>query len=466
MKKRYFWPLVAVLWCLLTNSAVAQQLHFEKDSLGQVLQRARQQQKPVFLLLTLGPRPEAAGLTKAQLDQVYGTGLDYGIVAKELERDFLLVKVPFGTPEAQRISRRYYVNTYPTYLYLHPDGTVLHRSYSSSQDPQRYLRDIETFRQKLASPNNLSQLEQRYAQGERGVEFLRQYIKTRQSVGAPIRPALLDAYVRELPVKAFDDFLEVVFVHECGPLVDSRAYKLARFNKRLTDSMYATLPLARRITFNNLIISNTIQEAIARRDQNLAMQGASFARGTWPSTDYLNGSRTFDQNMMRYYQGVRDTARYLPLLVNFYERHYMAVPADTLRRRQAMRRALQNSFQNPRPYPNLSLPDSSVKKVWVESRTKPIDTYALDLNNGAWALYISGTKRATYLLQAMRWSQRSIELDPQAGYYDTLAHLLYNLRLHAEAEATQQKAVALAKKEGKATEGYKEVLRKIKNGTL
>ncbi len=41
------------------------------------------------------------------------------------------------------------------------DGTVLHRSFGNA-------------RQKLASPDNLSRLEQRYAQGERSAEFLRQ----------------------------------------------------------------------------------------------------------------------------------------------------------------------------------------------------------------------------------------------------------------------------------------------------
>jgi hypothetical protein len=467
MNRRVIGPLLALLcWLLLTVSADAQQLRFEKDSLGQVLQRARQQQKPVFLQIRVGERPGAAGLTKVQMEQRYGTGLDDAPVADVLEREFLLVNVVLGTPEAQRLARRYYVTSYPTYLYLHPDGTVLHRSFGNTHDAQRYLRDIETFRQKLASPDNLSRLEQRYAQGERSLEFLRQYIKTRRSVGAPITEALLDTYVQESPVKAFDQFSEVVFVHECGPVVDSRAYKLARLNKRLVDSLYTTLPLAQRTTFNNLIIRNTMQAAIARRDQSLAMQGANFARGTWPTKDYRWGMRTYEQNMLRYYGAVKDTMRYLPMLVNFYEQHYMTMPADTIRRQQAARRVLHSSSQNSLPYPNLSRPDSTVKVMWVESKTTPGNTYALDLNNGAWALYKSGTRRTTYLTQAMRWSQRSIDLDPQSGYYDTLAHLLYALRLNAEAEVTQEKAVAQAKKEGRPSREFQETLRKMKARAL
>ena len=465
MKTVLFRQLAVVFMLLLSGSASAQQLKFEKDSLGAVLQRAQKLQKPVFLLF-VSP-PPASEQPKEKLEKMYGTGLDDAPVAEVFERDFLLVKAPFRTPEGERLARRYYVSTFPTYLYLHPDGTVLHRSFGNTRDPERYLRDIATFRQKLASPDNLSALEKRYTQGERNAQFLRQYLTAKRSVGAPISTELLDAYVQELPVKAFNDFSEVVFLHECGPVVESRAYKLARLNKKLVDSMYATLPLARRTAFNNLIISNTMRAAIARRDQNLAAQGAGFANGTWQSSrDYNRGARAYEQNMLHYYQALRDTARYLPMLTRFYERYYMTAVPDTIRRQQAAQQALRAPFQNTQPYPNLARPDSTVKMVWVDSKTQMPDTYAMDLNNGAWAVYTSGTRRGDYLTQAMRWSQRTISLDPRAPYYDTLAHLLYALHLTTEAEVMQQKAITEAKREGQPTDQYQEVLRKIKSRTL
>lgn len=457
---------VVLIGCLLVAcTASAQKLRFEKDTLGTVLKRAQELQKPVFLLLSAPALPP--GISKEEAEKRNTTGLDDAAVATVLERDFLLVKASFDNPEGRKLARRYYVNNFPTYLYLHPDGTVLHRSFGNTRKVPHYLRDIETFRQKLASPDNLSKLQQRYAQGETSAPFLRQYIQARRSVGAPISPELLDAYVQQLPVKAFNQFSEVVFVHECGPIVDSRAYTLARLNKQLTDSLYKTLPLAQRTTINNLIIGNTMQAAIAKRNPQLAMQGANFARGSWASSrNYQRASRAYEQNMLRYYQALRDTTQYLPMLVRFYEQHYMATPADTVRRQRDAARILQNAFQNPRPYPNLAQPDSSVKAMKVVTTTYGIDTYAVELNNGAWTVYTSGTKRSTYLVQAMRWSQRTIDVDPRAAYYDTLAHLLYALRLPTEAAVTQQKAVDFAKKEGQPTAELQEVLRKIKNGTL
>ncbi|WBO84341.1 hypothetical protein [Hymenobacter yonginensis] len=459
---RVLYLLTALL--LTAATAAAQQLRPETDSLGQVLQRARQLRKPVFLFFPAAPAP--GKLTKQQMAQRYKSGFDDAAVVQVLQQEFLVVKANMREPAGQRLARRYAINTFPTYLYLHPDGTVLHRSYSNTPDAARYLRDIDTFRQKLASPDNLSALEQRYAQGERAPEFLRQYIGARRSVGAPISPELLDQYVRELPVKAFERLEQVVFVYECGPLVDSRAYRLARLNQRLVDSMYATLPLPRRVALNNGIISNTMLAAIKAKDEKLAVQGANFAQGSWQaSRNYQMAARAYSGNMLHYYSAVQDTARYLPMLTSFYERFYMNTPADTVRRWQQRQQAARSPFQNELPYPNLARLDSGVK-VRIMPPTMQFDPVDADLNNGAWALYKSGTRRNSYLMQALRWSQRSVALDPRAAYYDTMAHLLYALHFPAEAVATQQRAVAQARQAKEPADGFEQTLRKMKAGTL
>ena len=466
LNKRPKWLLV-----LLTGFGAQAQvikLPFAKDSLGQVLVRARQQQKPVFVVLT-APVQIPKDLTKQQVAQRYGSALDDDEVATRLKRDFLLVRASQESPDAQRLSRRYGINTYPTYLYLAPDGTVLHRSFGNTYDPQHFLQDIATVQQQLASPDNLSHLEHRYAQGERGAAFLRGYIQARRRVGAATSPQLLEEYVGEVPVKEFERLAEVIFVFEAGPVLDSRAYKAASLDQRLVDSLYQTLPLAQRQNINSAIISHTLQEAIARHDQQLAFRGATFARATWQS-NHEEGQRVYEQKLLQYYRGVRDTTRYLPLLARYYER-YMGGNPDTLRQRQERRLLSRSPFRNDTPYADLSRPDSlqgvGVVRV-LTSVTRPanVDFFAAELNGGAWAMYTSGTRQAPYLAQALRWSQRTVALDPRPAYYDTLAHLLYAMHLSVEAAAMQQKAVALARKSGEPVERYQQALARIKAGTL
>ena len=94
------------------------------------------------------------------------------------------------------------------------------------------------------------------------------------------------------------------------------------------------------------------------------------------------------------------------------------------------------------------------------------NAFSAELNNGAYGIYETGTQNPKYLTNALLWSKRSIELDPQAAFYDTLAHLLYRLGFYSEALATQEKAVELARSTKQPYKHLQDELVKIKNKTL
>ena len=156
-------------------------------------------------------------------------------------------------------------------------------------------------------------------------DLLRRYLTKRRDLQLPIEPALLDAYARQLPAQAFYRPAEVLFILESGPVVGSPAYQLSHLSQKLIDSLYKSVPLPRRIAFNNLIIKNTLAQAEATKDRTLAEKGAGFARGTW-NGDYLKGQRTYERNMLNFYQAVKDTASYLRQAVPYYERYYLNLP--------------------------------------------------------------------------------------------------------------------------------------------
>ena len=89
-----------------------------------------------------------------------------------------------------------------------------------------------------------------------------------------------------------------------------------------------------------------------------------------------------------------------------------------------------------------------------------------DLNNGAWGVYQTGTRNGQYLWRALQWSKRTVDPDPAAHNYDTLAHLLYRLRFFSEAVAMQEQAVATARQQKASTNGFERELEKIKKRTL
>ena len=109
-------------------------------------------------------------------------------------------------------------------------------------------------------------------------------------------------------------------------------------------------------------------------------------------------------------------------------------------------------------------------KVSFATLNSPQDVSTI-LNNAAYSFFTAGTHNPAYLLKAITWSRRSIDLNPLSGFYDTLAHLLYRYGFYSEAEQEQNIAIEMARKEDMAekstTEKHlKAELLKIKKRTL
>ncbi|AKQ44617.1 hypothetical protein TH63_01585 [Rufibacter radiotolerans] len=443
---------------LLALEANAQKIKYETGTLEEVLAKAKQAGKPVFINLVPpvslpGKLPENRPLTN---------GIEDPQVMKALNDQFLNVQVLHNSPARSKLAQQYSIKEYPTYLFLSPDGHLIHRNKGYSSSPTRYLNDIKAFKEKAGSTYNLSYFQREFDKGRKSPDFLEQYITLRTNLGLPTDHALLEAYVDQLPVSAFDNFSTVQFILEQGPIVDSKAFVFSRSNKTIMDSVYKTLPYTQRSKINNTIIGNTMRKATQTKDKALAQKGATFARSTW-NQDYTRGQRAYQSNMVSFYKSIQDTANYLREAVTFYDRYYMAISEDSVKKlmtAQAENRKRQMS--QPKP---TSGGQTSTQTTYVTT-TSAVSDFLNQLNNAAFSIYETGTRNPTYLTKAMLWSKRTVEISPASGYYDTLAHLLYRLELYAEAEAMQQKAVDLAGKEKQSSERFRQSLQKIKNRTL
>jgi hypothetical protein len=447
----------------------AQSIRFEKDSLNLVLAKARQQDKPVLLLFA--PPPPATNLPDALKAERNKSGLQAPAVAGKLNQSFLTKELAFGTAEAGVAARRYKVAAYPSYLYLNSDGNLLYRRQGNSSEAAPYLQDLEAVRQAQQDPQNLSRLTAEFGRGNRDGQLLKQYVLKLRGLRLPVPPAVLDAYARQLPAQALYQPAEVLFILESGPVVGSQAFQLSHLSQPLIDSLYRALPLPRRIAFNNLIISNTMAQATVTKDRSLAEKGANFARGTWNS-DYARGSRVYERDMLAFYQSIKDTAAYLRQAVSYYERYYLNLPPDSVKKaletlrvsRQQQPLLLQrlDSAARQRAAGHAPTTHSTV----VQSVGSPSASFLQELNNGAWAIYQTGTRTKNYLWRAVVWSKRTVDLDPTAYNNDTLAHLLYRLGFYAEAEAREQQAVELARQGKLPSRMYEQEIAKMKKRQL
>ncbi|HMF73842.1 MAG TPA: hypothetical protein VK616_20315, partial [Flavitalea sp.] len=196
--------------------------------------------------------------------------------------------------------------------------------------------------------------------------------------------------------------------------------------------------------------------------------------------------KNWNLKILQYYIGIKDTLSYLRTAANYYERHYMLISTDSARRRDSMNfewarmRAVNNSRKASAAQSGRIPRDSSsiisngeitrsIKRDTVPrtvSFSFPKDMYAMELNNAAWSFYLMAGDNSDYLMKAMLWSRRSLELAEKAAFYDTYAHLLYKLKFYSEAESMQKKAVAAAKMEKIDGKIYESEYTRIKNRTL
>jgi len=310
----------------------------------------------------------------------------------------------------------------------------------------------------VASGKTVSSAQASYLLGNKTPEQLREYITLNEKAGVFDNAKLIDEYVDQLSVRSFQDYSEVLFILKAGPWAFGKAYHLCFTNSIIVDSIYRTEPSEAVSAINQHIITNTYDEAVRRKDAAMAQQAANYLAGTWRSNP-RQANISSQNEMLKFYSAIADTARYYRLASSFYDSYYMNISADSARKKDALsleewrKRVLAKlpvettitpGGANGRTSMSVNAPGSST----ITSTGSPSNSTALVLNNGAYQFYTLGTRNQLYLRRAISWSRRSIELDAKPGHYDTLAHLLYRLDFFDEAVTTQGKAVSLAASNG------------------
>jgi len=253
----------------------------------------------------------------------------------------------------------------------------------------------------------------------------------------------------------------VLFILKAGPFADGNAYKLATLNKQLIDSIFKTEPMADRVAMNNATITNTMNSAIANKNITRAMASANFTRNTW-SSNPVEGQKNWFLKLMQYYKGINDTTKYLQQASAFYEQYYMRLTVDSVRKRDSLNYI--NARKNAREISRVVINDTTIRRAVSFTYSK--DSYATELNNAAWTFYQMAVNKNDYLMKAMLWSRRALELSEKPAFYDTYAHLLYRLKFFDEAESMQRKAIESGKVAKIDIKLFQDEYEKIRKKTL
>lgn len=442
MKKHFKLTLLFLLPFFVSAQKFSDAKTFQK-----AIELAQLKQKPILLIIILSHELE----DKYKINQT----IEDPAVVKKMKANFVVFETEKADTAMRKTIAKYKVTTLPAFLFMHPNQEVFHHDFGSSSSKMKYLNMMDKALI-LSKEKSLSQIAEAYSANKSDTTLLRQLINVRKKNGITDNSQLIEDYANQLKIADFNDYKTVLFILEAGPRLDGNAYKFGRTNPAIFDKIYKSEPLQKRVAINNAIINNSYAAAVLAKDKNKAWRVADFARGVW-GNDREKGEKAYELRMLNFYNATKDTANYFISAINYYDRFYMRLSADSIKKLDAKNRA--ERFENMRKQMSNANTTVSKGKTNNTSSGKPIihteltqvsspsNMHSTDLNNVAYRFYQTGTKNVNHLTKAMTWSKRAIELDSSWPNYNTLAYIYYALGFYKEALATQQLAIDFAKKQ-------------------
>lgn len=429
----------------------AQKINYE-PSLEKAKSLAIKDKKPLAILLTM---------KSPVYPPDFMNGLNDPKVIEKFNSSFINYRADMSdTASSAKIIRKYKIFRFPSFVFLDSKGGFMFTDIAFLSRPEPIL-EIAAKALSAAVEKSLVDFDSIYASGVYESDFLRNYILRREKAGITNNANLIEKYVIGLKVADLNNYSEVLFILKAGPTADGNAYKLANLNRRLVDSIFKTEPMADRIAMNTAIIENTMASAISDKNINRAISAANVTRTSW-SNNPVEGQKRWSLKIMQYYKAVNDTSKYLQHASVYYEQYYMRLTVDSVRKRDSLNYITAKN--NAREISRTAINDSTVRRSYSFSYSK--DSYATELNNAAWTFYKMAPGKNDYLLKAMFWCRRALELSAKPSFYDTYAHLLCQLKFFDEAESMQRKAIETGKADKTDIKQFQEEYEKIKKRTL
>lgn len=178
--------------CLILTLAIAlpiylfaqekskQGIEFFDGSWATLLQKAKQENKPVFVDVYTDWCPPCK-----RMDQEVFPLPD---VSEAYNNAFINYKLDAEKGEGPALVKQYKIRAYPTYLYFDPNGNLLQRVLDY-QEPSRFIAIAQETLEKNKT-QLLSSLEEQYQQKKKDKPFLKHYIEVKKSLELETSPAL------------------------------------------------------------------------------------------------------------------------------------------------------------------------------------------------------------------------------------------------------------------------------------
>ncbi len=202
--------LLAFVAFIGSESLAQQGIRFIDAPWEEVLEQARQENKLIFL----DAYASWCGPCKMMDKNVFSRQE----VGEYFNRRFINVRKDMEKGEGKDLSRRYGVRAYPTFLFLDPEGQVVHRTVGYHETD----KFLELGAAALDPTRQLATLEKRFAAGERDPAFLLQYAQASYNAMDGKHGPIAEAYLQTQPDWGSDENME--FIYQFTDRTDSKLF--------------------------------------------------------------------------------------------------------------------------------------------------------------------------------------------------------------------------------------------------
>lgn len=157
--------LVLLFICMFVMMSVFAQTDFQNLTLEKAFEKAKAEDKYVFV----DCYTSWCGPCKMMSEKI----LPLKEVGEFMNERFVSVKFDMEKGEGRDIAKKFRVTSYPTFLVLKTDGSLLHRVIGGTRTGEEFIKKVE----EGLNENSASNLEAQYVAGNRNMDFLMKYIE-------------------------------------------------------------------------------------------------------------------------------------------------------------------------------------------------------------------------------------------------------------------------------------------------
>lgn len=419
-------------------------IEFKEGSWSEILNEAKKQNKLIFIDIYT----TWCGPCKMMSAKVFTVN----IIGEKFNESFVNFKIDAEKGEGIELAKKYAIAAYPTYLFVNGNGDLVYRA-MGAMPAEKFI--VEADKALLAGKTFKSsdELEKEFKAGKRDPEFLYEYMK-RISLNGGENVALLDEYLKAIPASQYKTEKVLALIAENIGTIESKAFIILRdaldryLNMTVSQQKYVLNGLSKAKR-------NTFKKAVDSRDKALLERLIDSVRAT--SYSEVGFEAEEKQFRLEYAKITRDGENFKKIAA----KETAKLMARTLEDLVAENQLKIMNFKQGAREKNLDESTPQFKMILDNLTNNAQKLTSFQLNEYAWG-YVQMIKNEKDLEEAIKWSERAIELIESPTNLDTYAILLSKLGRKKEAIKAEKKAIKLAKKEGEDTKYLQQTLKDLK----